>query len=211
MSAELSTSIHEFIYRSLRLKIMLGQIEPGKVFSLRGLALDFSVSMTPVREATRRLVAEGALTMSTSGRIKVPVTDAIRFEELSRIRFLLEPELAVRAIPRVHHALIERLLGMSKLIEDMINQDDPLGYIKINVEFHRTLYLRAHSPMMLALLETVWLQIGPAMRVCIQSNLNRLTNANHRNMILALRSGDSSGLVENIKRNIQRDLHLSRS
>ena len=208
MSTEPSISVHEFIYRSLRLKIMLGQIEPGKIFSIRGLASDFCVSMTPIREATRRLVAEGALTMSNSGRIKVPVVNADRFEELSCIRLLLEPELAVRAIPRVHFALIERLLTMSKLIEDMIYQGNSLGYIKLKFEFHKTLYLRAHSPAMLALLETVWLQTGPTMNVCFQKNLKRLATSDHRNIILALRSGDGPGLAENIKRHIQTDLQM---
>ena len=208
MSPEPSISIHEAIYRSLRLKIMLGQLEPGKVFSIRGLASDFCVSMTPIREATRRLVAEGALTMSNSGRIKVPVINPDRFEELSQIRLLLEPELAVRAIPRVHLALIERLLAMSKLMEDMINQGNSLGYIKIKFEFHKTLYLRAHSPAMLALLETVWLQTGPMLNVFLQKNLTGLTTSNHRHIILALRSGDGSGLAENIKRHIQGDLHM---
>lgn len=208
MRFEPSISIQESIYRSLRLRIMFGQIEPGKSFSIRGLALEFSVSMTPIREATRRLVSEGALAMSNSGRIRVPIIGAARFEELSRIRILLEPELAVRAIPRVHYALTERLLSLIRQIEDMIEQENTQGYLKMNIEFHKLLYLRAHSPAMLALLETVWLQIGPTMKNFLQKNLGSLTASNHRNIILALRSGDGSGLVENVKRNIQSELHF---
>ena len=54
---------HERIYRALRARIMHGLVEPGATMTLRGLAAEYGVSMTPVREAVRRLVAEGALTL----------------------------------------------------------------------------------------------------------------------------------------------------
>ena len=52
-----NVSIHETIYRVLRYRRMFGEIEPGKIFTIRGLASDFRVSMMPVRDAIRRLVA----------------------------------------------------------------------------------------------------------------------------------------------------------
>jgi DNA-binding GntR family transcriptional regulator len=46
----------------------------------------------------------------------------------------------------------------------MVARHDAPGYIRLNLEFHRTLYLRAQSPAILQLTETVWLQLGPTMR-----------------------------------------------
>ena len=63
---------HERLYRSLRSQIMLGELPPGKALTLRGIARDHNLSMTPAREAVRRLVAEGALTLSGSGRVATP-------------------------------------------------------------------------------------------------------------------------------------------
>lgn len=60
---------HDRVYRSLRSQIMCGEIAPGQALTLRGLAKSFGVSMTPAREAIRRLVAEGALSLSASGRV----------------------------------------------------------------------------------------------------------------------------------------------
>ena len=36
--------------------------------------------------------------------------------------------------------------------------------IRANIDFHRYLYLRAQSPIMLSMLENVWLQLGPTVK-----------------------------------------------
>ena len=51
------------------------------------------VSMTPAREAVRRLVGEGALTLSASGRVSTPELTNERIEELAALRSLIETEL----------------------------------------------------------------------------------------------------------------------
>ena len=48
---------HDRLYRSLRQQIMHGELAPGQALTLRGLAKAYGVSMTPAREAVRRLVA----------------------------------------------------------------------------------------------------------------------------------------------------------
>ena len=60
-------------------------------------------------------MAEGALTLSSSGRISTPELTPERIEELASIRALLEPEMAARALPRAHFALIERLAAINLL------------------------------------------------------------------------------------------------
>ena len=73
---------HERLYRTLRSRIMLGELPPGRPLTLRGLAAEHRVSMTPAREAVRRLAAEGALTLSSSGRVATPELSVERIEEL---------------------------------------------------------------------------------------------------------------------------------
>ena len=143
---------------------MHGEIGPGQALTLRGLAGEFDVSMTPAREALRRLSAEGALTVSSSGRVTTPELSNERIEELAALRSLLEVELASRALPRAHIALIDRLQTINARITEDIARQDAVAYIRRNLEFHRTLYLRAQAPAMLAMAETVWLQLGPTMR-----------------------------------------------
>ncbi len=195
MAQDLSTlSAHDRVYRRLRQQIMHGELTPGQPMTLRGLGRDFGLSMTPVREAIQRLVAEGALTLSTSGRISTPELSIERIEELASIRALLEPELGSRALPRAHAALIDRMEGIDALITEAVTRQDAVAYVRGNLDFHRTLYLRAQSPAMLAMVETLWLQLGPTMRA-LYGRLRRNTPPPHHRLILsALKAGDEPGL-----------------
>ena len=89
--ADPNAAAHERIYRALRQQVLHGELAPGQALTLRGLAKAFGVSTTPVREAARRLVAEGAFTLSSSGRLSTPELTPERIEELASIRALLEP------------------------------------------------------------------------------------------------------------------------
>lgn len=193
-SPELAGVAHERVYRALRTRIMHGEIHPGVPLTLRGIGAEFDVSMTPAREAVRRLVAEGALSLSTSGRISTPLLSNERIEELAALRALLEPELAARALPRAHMALIERLEEINDRIAPVIARQDAAGYIRLNLEFHRTLYLRAQAPAMLAMSETVWLQLGPTMSKLYGRLRRTETPRNHILILMALKAGDEGSL-----------------
>ena len=191
---------HDRVYRQLRSRIMHGEMDPGSSLTLRGIGQEFDVSMTPAREAVRRLVAEGALSLSSSGRVSTPELSNDRIEELAALRALLETELASRALPRAHMALIDRLTMINHSIAEAIVKKDAVGYIRYNLEFHRSLYLRAQAPAMLALAETVWLQLGPTMRL-LYGKLNRTESPkNHMLILAALRAGDEPGLRLAVRR-----------
>jgi DNA-binding GntR family transcriptional regulator len=200
---------HERLYRTLRQQVMHGELAPGQALTLRGLAATFGVSMTPAREAARRLVAEGALTLSSSGRISTPELSPERIEELASIRALLEPELASRALPRAHFALIDRLAAINTLNAEAVAKQDAVAYIRTNLEFHRTLYLRAQAPAMLAMCETVWLQLGPTMRALYSRLRRNEPPQHHRNILAALRAGDEPGLRLAVRTDVTQGLrHL---
>ena len=201
-------SAHERVYRALRTRILHGEIKPGMALTLRGIGKEFDVSMTPAREAVRRLVAEGALSLSSSGRVSTPELSNERIEELAALRALLEPELGSRALPRAHLALIERLEQINNRVSQMVARHDAPGYIRMNLEFHRTLYLRAQAPAMLALTETVWLQLGPTMSA-LYGRLNRTEPpASHRMIIGALKAGDEPGLRLAIRADATKGLRM---
>jgi len=193
-ATEPTGAAHDRVYRALRLRIMHGEIHPGQHLTLRGIGKDFGVSMTPAREAVRRLVAEGALSLSSSGRVFTPELSNERIEELAALRALLEPELASRALPRAHLALIERLEEINGRVRQMIARHDASGYIRLNLEFHRTLYLRSQAPAMLAITETVWLQLGPTMSKLYGQLRRTEPPHNHKLILAALKAGDEPGL-----------------
>ena len=208
--SEQSGAAHERVYRALRTQVMHGEILPGQSLTLRGIGKEFDVSMTPAREAVRRLVAEGALFLSSSGRVSTPELSNDRIEELAALRAMLEPELASRALPRAHFALIERLETINSGVSQMVARHDASGYIRMNLEFHRTLYLRAQAPAILAMAETVWLQMGPTMRA-LYGRLNRKEPPPHHKLILsALKAGDEPGLRLAVRADVTQGLKMLR-
>jgi DNA-binding GntR family transcriptional regulator len=201
-------AMHDRVYRALRSRILHGEIAPGASLTLRGIAAQFGVSMTPARDSVRRLVAEGALTLSASGRVSTPEPGNDRIEELAALRALLEPELASRALPRAHGALIERLQTINQTLAEVVAKHDAVGYIRTNLEFHRTLYLRAQAPAMLALTETVWLQLGPTMRRLYALRSRTELPQHHRTILAALRAGDEPGLRLAVRTDVTQGLRM---
>ncbi|MFC6639569.1 FCD domain-containing protein [Sulfitobacter sp. JBTF-M27] len=205
---EATSVAHDRVYRDLRSRIMHGDLPPGQALTLRGIGKNYGVSMTPARESVRRLAAEGALTMSTSGRISTPELSNERIEELAALRALIEVELASRALPRAHMALIERMQTINAVIAEAVQRGDAVSYIRTNLEFHRTLYLRAQAPAMLAMAETVWLQMGPTMRA-LYGRLRRTEPPQfHRLIIAALKAGDEPGLRLAVRSDVTQGLRM---
>ena len=203
-----SVSAHDRVYRSLRNQIMFGQLDTGQALTLRGIGDSFGVSMTPARETVQRLVAEGALSMSGSGRVSTPELSNERIEELSALRSLIEVELASRALPRAHLALIERLKAINGTVGTAISEYDAVSYIRTNLEFHRTLYLRAQAPAMLAMAETVWLQLGPTMRSLYGRLQRKETPHFHKLILAALAAGDEPGLRLAVRSDVTQSLRM---
>ncbi len=199
---------HDRVYRTLRSQIMHGELNPGEALTIRGIGKRFDVSMTPAREAVRRLAAEGALTLSSSGRVTAADLSPERIEELAALRALLEPELAARALPRAHMALIDRLRAINARVSEFVAKQDAVGYLRTNLEFHRTLYLRAHAPAMLAMAETVWLQMGPTMRALYARKHRPDLQKHHRMILAALSAGDEPALRLAVRTDVTQSLKM---
>ena len=199
---------HDQLFRTLRKRIMFGEVSPGQAMTLRGIGTEFEISVTPVREALKRLAAEGALSISVTGRFQTPELSQDRIEELASLRALIEVELAVRALPRAHMALIERLQTINNSIALAVAKADAVTYIRTNLEFHRTLYLRAQAPAMLATVETVWLQMGPTMRALYGRLQRKDPPINHRLILAALKAGDETGLRVAVRADVTQGLRM---
>jgi len=201
-------SFQDRIYRELRQKIMLGDLTPGQSLTLRGVAESYEVSITPAREVLRRLAAEGALIVTNTGRFMTPILSNDRLEELAALRGLLEPEIAARALPRAHLTLIDRLQLINSRISQAVIQKEPISYVQANLEFHRSLYLRAQAPAILALVENIWLQIGPTMRNLYEKVGVNETPVHHLSILAALKSGNESELRLMVRTDVTKGLRM---
>ncbi len=200
--------VHEEVYARLRRAIIDGQLEPGRALSVRTLAAQFAVSAMPAREAIRRLVALGALEMTPTRRIMIARMTPSKVEELTEARVPLEARLAVRALertacaPRKRQALIARLSRIDERLDQAIERGDVAAYSKANSDFHFALYAAADAPVLLGVVEGLWLQVGPFMRVVIQRLGAAQMVDQHKEAIDALAAGDAKKLDKAIRLDI---------
>ena len=194
---------HEETYETLYYAIITGRFEPGKVVTLRGLAEQLGCSPMPVREAVRRLVALSALEMRSTRRISVAPMTEERFEEIWSARVLLEPEIAARALVHSNKALIRKLQKIDGELAKAIDRGDRDIYSLKNWEFHFTLYRASACPIILRLIESVWLQFGPFMRLVTSRLGTSYVVDQHQKAIEALENKDEAALREAIRLDIQ--------
>ncbi|MEM6356312.1 MAG: GntR family transcriptional regulator [Pseudomonadota bacterium] len=203
---------NEQVYLSLRARLLEGALEPGASLTLRGVAASLGVSMTPAREAVRKLVAERALGMTGSGRILVPLPNASELEELFAARRLLEPELARRAAKAASKRvgpLLKALEVQDDALEAAIGAGDAQGYVRANTGFHATLYAAAEAPALMALVESIWLQTGPTMRRVYGVIGTRALQDFHETALAALSDDDPDGLARAIRDDVDQGAALA--
>jgi DNA-binding GntR family transcriptional regulator len=158
-------SLRSQVYESLRDALTAGRFAPGQKLSLRFIAGSLGVSMTPVREAVRRLVAEGAFEMRPNRSVRIPLMTRDRILELRDIRLALEglaTEKAAALTTRGHAAALRRIAA--ELMAVRARGDTVADRQKIR-EFHFTLYAIANQPTLLRVIEGLWLQTGPYMNL----------------------------------------------
>jgi DNA-binding GntR family transcriptional regulator len=159
--------LNRWVYEQLREALVTGRFVPGRSLTLRGVAEDLGVSPMPVREALRQLVAERAFELSGSRRIAVPAMTPARLQELAAARMLLEPELAARALPEIDAARLQVLRRLDREVDTALAHGLAERYVRYNYEFHFTLYRAAPSRVLLPLVESLWLQVGPFLRMIV--------------------------------------------
>jgi DNA-binding GntR family transcriptional regulator len=186
--------LHASIYETLRRRMITGKIVPGVGLSTRGLALEMGVSQMPVRDALSRLAAEGAVEIRSKRKVEVPAMSAERFTDLLDCRLLLEPEAAVLALPHITPARLKQLREIDAALDTAMENGDVIGYMECNFEFHFNLYRANGRPTLNRLIEALWLQFGPFMRVVY----GRYGTANlvdqHRIALDAIAAGDAEAL-----------------
>lgn len=156
---------HQMVYEKLRVMILFGDLAPGQAVTIQGLTAQLGAGMTPVREAIRRLSAEGALTHQGNRRVSVAVLTADCVDELDFMRKTLEPELTRRAAARMTDAELDALRTCDADLNAAITRGDVGAYLTHNYRFHTQIYALAQAPIMAATVDRLWLRFGPSLRV----------------------------------------------
>jgi DNA-binding GntR family transcriptional regulator len=193
---------HEVTYGRLRDMVLYGLLEPGQPVTIQGLIAELGAGMTPVREAIRRLTAEGALVLQGNRRVVVPRLTVSALDQMAFVRLAVEPHLAALALPGLTAERIARLAAVDSGIDRSILEGDVPGYLAGNHRFHFTLYAASGAPVLEDIARSLWLRFGPSLRVVAgRYGAGRLPDR-HGEALAAMRAGDAAGLARAIREDI---------
>ncbi|WP_209427952.1 GntR family transcriptional regulator [Pararhodobacter sp. SW119] len=191
-------------YMQLSEALFGGRFEPGSVLSLRMLAESFGTSVTPVRDAVSRLVAQGVLRNGPRNAAMVPDMDIEELSNLTLIRCELEglaARLAASAPkPDDLDALDETLTAMRRLIADGELDD----YLSLHRGFHFQIYAMSQNPLLHQIIENLWLRCGPILSLVVPDYVLSLKGTDrHIGVIGALRRRDAKAAEAEIVADVE--------
>lgn len=180
-------------YEDLRAAIMKGVHPAGTRLGESRLAEQLGISRTPVREALRRLEADGLIKLTPNRGAEVVRWSAPDFDEIFDVRSVLESHAARRAAER-GVADVERLRGLCREMEQCLADLDERGYdeiTRLNLEFHRSVHRAGGDRLLPDLLSRV-IEVPIVRRTFHQYSRAELERSfsQHRDLVQAIETGD---------------------
>jgi DNA-binding GntR family transcriptional regulator len=162
--------------------------------------------MTPVREAIRRLTAEGALEAQGNRRVIVPVMTLVKLDQIEFARLAIEPKLAEIAAENQGAGLVDELRVLDEQVNEAIAAGSIERYLEANFRFHFRLYDEAQATILKKIALSLWLQAGPSLRiVCGRYGTSNLPDK-HDEAMEALATSDPAGVAQAISEDIRQGL-----
>ncbi len=187
------------VYDALRDLLIAGELAPGERLSLRTVAERLGTSMMPAREAVSRLVADEALEVLPNRAVRVPVITLRKFRELTRVRIAVEGFAAAEAAQACGPGDLAAIRAHDAAFRSEVRADAPdlERAMRANRDLHFAVYAAGGLPSLVAIIEGLWLRIGPVLNLDMRSSPRRLAEggaeAHHARLVAALATGDPEG------------------
>jgi DNA-binding GntR family transcriptional regulator len=190
------------LYAALRERILSGAYGPGFRVVIDQVAAEFAVSALPVREAIRRLEAEGLIVYRPNAGAQVAPAEPELFEDTMSVLALLEGQATALAAPLLS---ADDLSALEQRTDDMVaamEQMDSLAFGRHNRAFHQVVYARCPNPVLVSMLREVDRRLD-AIRTTVFVHIpyrGAASVAEHRELIELLRAGAPAKRIETAAR-----------
>ncbi len=146
----------DVVFERLRDAIIDGRLQAGQWLRQETLAQELGVSQMPVREALKRLVAEGLAVRIPYKGVKVVEFSPEDIVDICTVRLVLESLAARLATSLITDEELERLREILRELEGYKSQDQMAQRRQLNDEFHLSICRASGRRYLIRLLETVW-------------------------------------------------------
>jgi DNA-binding GntR family transcriptional regulator len=143
-------------YELIRQRVLDGESAPGDRLVIEQIAREINVSVVPVREAIRRLEAEGYVTYTRNVGATVTTIDLDRYPDTVEALAVLEGVAIGLAARHVTAADLAEARALNEALRRSVDALDPVQFTRTNQLFHRTLYRRCPNRHILTMVTKEW-------------------------------------------------------
>jgi DNA-binding GntR family transcriptional regulator len=196
-------SIPEALAEQLRGRILAGELPQGTALRQDALARQYGVSRIPLREALRRLEAEGLVRIEPNKGAMVADFPPEEIGELFQMRAALESDLVRLAVPRLVRADADEASAALAAYEEALDRGQVADWGALNWRFHAALYRAAGRPRWLELVAQLNRQTDRFVRLqlALTGALDR-ARSEHRDILLLAEKGDAGAVAALVRRHI---------
>lgn len=175
-----------------------GTFRPGAQLNEVEIARALGISRGPIREAFQRLIHEGLLRAERNRGVFVTDLDEDGIRDVYFVRDVVERAAALQLASSRDEEALRKLADILHSMESAMD-GDWAGLVAIDLEFHQSLVLSAHSPRLARAFEPIWFET----RLCL-ANLEAYYGHRqdlvdeHRAIYEAIRSGGDQALIERL-------------
>jgi DNA-binding GntR family transcriptional regulator len=198
---ETHRSTTDAVAQALREAILRGMYTAGQPLRQDELAARFGMSKIPVREALRKLEAEGLVAFYPNRGAVMTQLSPDEAEEIGEIRIALEGAALRRAVA---HMTPRELRRAQDVLDESRDESDSARWSALNWEFHAALYAPANRPQLLKLIQQMHRRVDRYMRITLAGAGHQAQSLReHRLLLQAVKHGDAQAaetiLVEHIR------------
>lgn len=147
-------------YASVKARIVDKTFSPGYRLVLAKLAAELGVSVVPVREAIRRLEAEGLVAFERNVGATVAGIDSTEYLYTMQTLSIIEGAATALSAPLIRESDIARARRINEEMRAGLQDFDPVRFTRLNHEFHSVLFERCPNPHMLDLVHHGWRRLA---------------------------------------------------
>ncbi|MCB6185374.1 GntR family transcriptional regulator [Leeia sp. TBRC 13508] len=193
----------EYVYNALKQSFMMGEFVPGQKLTLPVLANAFGTSQMPIREATNRLVVARAIESLPRRSLRVPEATLTRLDTLLPLRLQLEGEATRLATLSASANLVKTLKAINEEMYSDEVLNDVKRFLRLNEQFHFTLYKQSNNEDLVDLIELLWMRYGPLMNIIRNCEMPYAGKTHHNELIAAIEAGNADDAKHAICEDIQ--------
>lgn len=156
----LASSKSERAYAAVRARISDGSYSPGYRLVLARIAHDLGVSVVPVREAIRRLEAEGLVTFERNVGATVSGIDPTEYLYTMQTLSIVEGAATALSAPLIGPMDIARAQAVNEEMRACLQDFDPVRFTRLNQDFHSVLFENCPNPHILDLVHRGWTRLA---------------------------------------------------